>query len=286
MLMMTGLMSGATGMPIVWSIQRMLEGIFGDEDDPFDAKESLYVYLAEQYGSTMAMAIMRGPWDAFTGQTLSSRVSLSTLWWREADPGLEGRDLFAHYMGEIAGPIPGVAEDAMMAASALQKTGDPLRALEYLLPKFAEDVFKTARFMREGVTNFRGDTYMQPGELTNIELFWQATGFIPASLTQRYDEMRGIRNTETRILMRKQAILDKAWSAARVRDRHLFETEIRAEIKHFNEVNPRTAITGESIRKSLEARRNRSRLAIPGRGLVMRDQDHRWLLEQMRLTGR
>jgi predicted GNAT family acetyltransferase len=281
MFLQSMLLSGLSGLPVVWTVARLLESMFDEEDDPYDAQEAFYAHLADQYGGDAAMAIMRGPIDWLTGGTLSTRVSLSQLWFREPDASLEPSEVFSHYLGELAGPIAGIFEDATQAGVALSKTGDPLRAMEYLTPKAIDDQLKWMRFMREGALNFRGEEYMSKEEFSNRSLFLQALGFTPSDLQQRYDEMKGIRNTEARILGRRQALMDQLFVAARTGDQRAVR-DVMAQITQFNTTNPGGAITADTIINSANARRSAAESTL--RGVRLSIKELRYLHEQMRLT--
>lgn len=151
------------------------------------------------------------------------------------------------------------------------------------MPKFLEDPLKAYRYIRDGATNFSGDQYMTADEFTNAEIFWQSIGFVPASLQHNYDLIRGARNTETRLIQRQQSLLDQMFLAARAKDRNEIR-RVRAQVMDFNRANPRARITGATIRRSIDAKRGRSERASRSRSLVMRDNDHRYLLEQFHLT--
>ena len=68
----------------MWLIKLVLESLFDDEDEPWIFEAEFRRFLVEVTGNkTAAQVIARGPVDVVTGASLSSRVSLNNLWFRE-----------------------------------------------------------------------------------------------------------------------------------------------------------------------------------------------------------
>lgn len=87
---MTAMFAGVSGMPLLWAVQVIGNALGGDDDEPYDFMTDVRVTLAEATSPKIAEAIMKGPIDAMTGLTVSSRVSLNNLWLRESNRDLEG----------------------------------------------------------------------------------------------------------------------------------------------------------------------------------------------------
>lgn len=280
-LMMTGIFAGATGLPLAWLVEGVLNAMFSDPDEPFDAEDALRAHLTEQYGSKTAEVIMKGGWDAMVGATMSSRVSLSDLWIREAPAHLEGDELWMHYIGEAAGPVPAIPKDYFQAYS-LAKEGYYGRALEKMTPKFMTDGLKAYRYLSDGVQNMRGDVIIPKDELTNKDAFFQAIGFTPASLTMQYEENRAVKNAERKILDRRSRLMDKLFLAQRNEDKQGV-LDVLADIRRFNKKNPSVEIEPSSIISSAKSRANYSAMSMGG---VTLNKNLRHLHHKYRFTPR
>lgn len=259
----TAIFAGVTGLPLYWLVEKIVNSVFGDEDQPYDMTSEMRSHLVEQYGEGVADAIVKGPVDAITGATLSSRVGLNNLWIREAPPELEGQDLYLYYLGEIAGPLPNIAKDIITAA-ALKDQGYGDRALEKVMPKVGKDLAKTLRYARDGVTNLRGDVMVSKDELTKRDLFLQSIGFTPSIVTKRFEENRAVKTAETIILQRRAQLMDQLFLAARNEDRVGIRDTIK-DIGAFNKKNPGVAIGAENI---IGSAKSRARYSLQSQGGV------------------
>jgi hypothetical protein len=225
---------------------------------------------------------MKGPLDALTGMTLSSRVSLNNLWIREAPANLEGEDLWLHYLGEIAGPIPSIVKDVGFKSPQELAEGNLYRAVEFALPKFLKDYAKTYRYAEEGVQNRRGDIIVPREELTNLDLFYQSMGFTPARVTQQYEQNRALKSAEKVILDRRAQLMDRLYLSMRNLDDRM-RKETMQEIARFNKANPTVAIGFENI---ISSARNRIQYSMESMGGVTVNKNLRYLGEKKRFTPR
>ena len=280
-LMMTGIFGGLTSLPLVWAVEGVLNAVFGDEDEPYDSVTALRAHLTELYGAKAAEAIMKGPVDSVTGVTMSSRVSLSNLWMREAPAHLEGDDLWLHYLGEAAGPIPSIPKDYFQAYT-LMKEGHGDRALEKMMPKVMKDTLKAMRFLREGVQNMRGDEIIPKEEFRTQDAFYQAIGFTPARLTMQYEQNRAVSKASGKIQRRRTLLMDKLFLAARNEDKQGIRDAMQA-INKFNRSNPSVAIASSNIISSAKSRQRYSEQAVGG---LTVSPKLRYLHEKLRFTPR
>lgn len=259
-LMMTGIFAGAAGMPMVWAIEAVLNSVWGDEDEPFDAMVEFRAYLAEQYGKDVADLIVKGAADKVTGLSISSRVSLNSLWIRDPSMDLDGREYWQHLSGELLGPVFKIGESAMEGAKRIGE-GQTARGVEGMLPKFAKDLMKGLRYMSEGATNMRGDAIKE--DFASGEILGQILGFTPADLSLQYEQNNAVKKYERRILERRSLLLNRYWLAQRFRDGDLLR-EVRGEIRAYNKANRRFSLTADTIRRSMRRRLSVSRESIHG----------------------
>ena len=270
MMTMTSVFAGATGLPMVWAVTGLLDALFGDEDEPFDSEAALRVWLAEQYGSKMAEAIVKGPTDAYVGVTASSRVGLNNLWIQEVPENLEGRQLAQHLVFQLAGPVIGgmgeAAVNAWELATGNQDDEATGRAVEGFMPKFVKDALKTARYAEEGVQNRRGDVILSKEDLTWRDLVAQGIGFTPAPVTLQYDQNRATGNVAKKIVKRRSSLMDRLFLAYRQGDAQERKATMAA-IAKFNKANPGLSISPDSILSSAKSRAAYSARSVNGLAL-------------------
>lgn len=261
-LVMTSVLGGITAMPLKWAVTMILDAMLGDEDDPYDSESAFRSYLTELSSPKAAEAIMKGPWDAFTGMTLSSRISLNNLWLRDPLRHLEGEDLWQHYLGEAAGPVLSIPKDYFDAYSKF-KQGYADRGLERLMPKVSKDFLKAWRFMNEGALNYRQQPIM-PAEAFNAwDLSVQVMGFTPAKLTVMYEENAAIQNEAGEIRRRRTLLMDRYFLGIRMQDAE--ETkQANADIDKFNLANPAVPIMTKQLLRSAKTRQRRDNDTIQG----------------------
>ena len=122
------------------------------------------------------------------------------------------------------------------------------------------------RYAGEGAQSLRGDEVME--DVSTWNLFWQATGFSPAKLGQKYDANRTLKDLEQRTLDRRERLIGRWWLARRHGDLEGVQ-EAMAAIGRFNgsspiRQNPRARITPATLLASMQQRRNYSRRAEGG----------------------
>ena len=272
-LSMTAAFSGTMGLPLVGAVMtagRLLEGLFGDDDEPWDIEAAYRKWLNDNLGTTAGNIVARGGINELTGADIATRTSLQELWVRRPDRELEGRALAQHYLGEALGPVVGIATDWVTAAQYFAE-GRFQRGIERALPKFIRDPSKTLRFAEEGALNFRGDPIIK--EFTAGELLMQAIGLSPADLIEQYDQNNAFKRVETRIQRRRRALMNLYAEATQAGDQEMLR-ETMQKIRKYNQSQPRYPITGDSLRQSLRSRERYSQRVVGGIGLnpKLRDQ--------------
>lgn len=262
MLGQTMLFAGASGMPLWWLATSILNTVFGDEDKPYDAEAEMRAWLGKHYGEGVASSVMDGPVSAMSGAAIYSRVGLNNLWVQEAPTGMEGKELGLFYLGQAAGPLGGLAVRAFDSA-APSPEGFGERALEKVMPKAIGDVLKAIRFVREGVTNQRGDIVVPAEQITKYDAFLQAVGFTPYKAALQYEKNRTISAYSQQIMGRKTMLKNKLYLAAHNDDPQGVK-ETMQEILTFNRKNPSVAIKAEDLVSSAKSRAKYSAEAING----------------------
>ena len=278
---MTSVFAGLSGWPLIYGVRFLLDTMLGDEDDPFDSRTELRVWLTDIWGEGVSEAIVKGPWDTLTQATLSSRASLNNLWIRELPQNLRGKDLLLHLAGEGMGPIMGIGLNYFQGWEDLQG-GHTDRALERFVPKAVADVMKTIRFMTQGAQTYQKDMIMSPEEFTSWDLAVQAMGFTPANLTLRYEQNRAIKDMEARLKERRNHILNSLFSAYKLRDRGRAR-EVMGWIVNWNKANPRFPIDAPTVQRSAETRSAYDMRTVGG---IAVDKRLQYLQNELRFTKR
>ena len=268
---MTGAFAGTMGLPLVgmtMTLAGLLEGLLGDDDEPWDVEAAYRMWLDEQFGA--AGDVLAKGVGNLTGADIASRTSLGELWFRRPSRDLEGQAMAQHYIGEILGPVVGIGVD-MTVATQLMAEGKLFRGFEKAMPKFARDFMKTYRFADEGATSLRGDPVVE--QFSAGELAMQASGLAPAVLNEQYDRTGAMKRIEQRIMKRRQSLMTLYVEAANAGDEETMRETI-AKIARYNKAQPSWPITSDSLRQSIRSRANYSERMIGGVGInpKLRDQ--------------
>nr|WP_294979201.1 PLxRFG domain-containing protein [uncultured Pseudomonas sp.] len=260
---MSFLFSGVLGLPLMsvgFGVLNAIAASFGDDDEPWDAETEFRAFLADMLGEDAASVLLGGVVNPVTGADVASRVSLSQLWFRDADRELDGRGAYYNLLEQAAGPMGGVLKNALVGKQ-LMDDGHLWRGVETVLPKGMKDVVKAGRYASEGVNNLRGDPIVK--DLSLRQTLLQLAGFTPSEVADRYDRNRALKNYEQHILDRRQHLVDAYAMAQRLGDVDGRRDVIEA-IRRFNKANPEVAISSKTIRRSLLTRARYSKRAESG----------------------
>ncbi|NUS39943.1 MAG: PLxRFG domain-containing protein, partial [Lysobacter sp.] len=262
---MSALFSGVLGLPLMGVVMGALNSVassLGDDDEPWDAETEFRAFLAGMIGETAADTLLGGAVNQVTGADIGSRVSLSQLWFRDADRELEGRGAYYNLLEQAAGPMGGVLKNALVGKQLIDD-GHLMRGVETVLPKSLKDVLKAGRYATQGANNLRGDAMVE--DLNPLQVLLQLNGFTPNELAERYDRNRSLKNYEQHILDRRQHLVGAFAMANRLGD-DAGKRDVVEAIARFNVANPEVAITPASIRRSLL---QRARYSAEAEGGIM-----------------
>ena len=281
MWMMTATMAGVAGLPFAWLIEDILNLVFGDEDEPYDAGNAFRHYLAEDLdlGPDVATAITRGSWELLSGAGMHERISMSFLGLgREEPKEMTATEHYAFLLEEFAGPIFGVAGGVATGIDDFAQ-GMPMRGVERVMPKFIRDSVKAYRFMNEGALTYRQTPILPPEAFTTKDIFIQAMGATPSKLSHEYEERGEVRRMSEKIITRRRYLIDQLFLSQRMRDRVALRKWM-GKIRDWNKVQPRMRIFPDDIKASAESRRRYDERSISGIALDPRLQ---YLHREMRL---
>ena len=123
-----GAFSGATGLPLAWLANSVINAVFSDKDKPFDAEAAEHEYLKQHLGQTAADAVMTGPIGAMSGASLSGGASYSDLWYRAPSRDENAHDTVMDALAQIGGAIPAIPLN-MASGAGMMKDGQIERGL-------------------------------------------------------------------------------------------------------------------------------------------------------------
>jgi hypothetical protein len=261
---MTALFAGTAGLPLggAFALANVIQGLFGDDDEPWDAETEWQRLLERTFPRTVAEIIDRGAVNRLTGLDFASRVSLADLIWRSPDRDLDGAGMYQYVVEQLLGPVGGIVSRPFTLYDHLRE-GEWARAAEAASPKFMKDLLQAGRFAGEGVLSRKGDEILPREELSSWELLWKAMGLQPDALQDRYERNASVKLYERRIIERRRVLLTGAALAMMERDMEALAAA-RAAIRRYNLANPEYKILERSIRRSVQSRRSMRERARAG----------------------
>ncbi|MEO9632361.1 MAG: PLxRFG domain-containing protein [Sulfitobacter sp.] len=225
----------------------------GDSDDLEDWMQDALLMEGDDPATAawnFAMgAALNGAPGQITGANLTERLGMPNLWFRGPGRELEGRDVYAHYVKELLGPVYGIGEGVVRGGFAVAE-GDVVRGAESMIPKFVRDIMKTGRYAADGVETWNGDPIVE--DVNPWELLLQANGFTPARVAERYEINNRLKNRERKIMDERKDI-HKAASDAISAGGPIPE-KVMDMVRDFNKRFPEYPITGQTIKQSFRGR--------------------------------
>ena len=252
-LMMTALASGVRGLPLIWGAMG-LAAMLSDDDEPFDLEGAMRSELTERTNKEISHAIMDGPVDALTGMTLSTRTSLSNLFYRDVNKELGPTEVIPYFLQEFSGAfLGGFIPDLTMAYKDLQEGRGDL-ALTRVTPTTLKNWLKADRYATEGMKKRDGTTVFDVSEFTETELIGQRLGFAPTKVGLEYKRGAIAYNAEKKLMDRKSSLREQLRNAEE-RGTKADEAAVWKEIEIFNSKQKdfRDRLTMRSINNARKA---------------------------------
>ena len=248
------LMAGAAGVPAYGLASMIIEGIFDEDDEPFD----LDTFISQSVGD---MAY-RGPLSYAIGADISRRTGFRNLFYQE-DPRRLDEVGFATYAAEqIGGPAFAILKRISTAPEFLER-GQELRALERVTPTALGNAIKAFRQSMEGVRNKNG-TKIVEDDPSLYETFMQVVGFTNPEVSEAYMRAQALKGPEKRLTQRRSSLLLRYWLASQEGDTDAV-TNIKDEIREFNKKAPRgLRIKPSTLRRSMKARQKATKDSVFG----------------------
>ena len=243
------LFSGARGLPMM-GVLAMIYNMFSDDDeDDFDTMM--------RKGTNEL--ITSGLVDYLTNTAVSGRIGLSDLLFR--DTTVKDQDsVLLSLMETIGGPVFGIASRAERGIKLINE-GHADRGIEQILPSAMGNVLKSIRYATEGTQTLRGDPIT--GEVSAWNVGAQLFGFAPANYIEQLEKSAQAKKIDRAVNEERSKLLKRYYMAVRQGDTSEVE-DIVKDMAELSKKHPSAAITGETIRKSIEQHKRTSASMIAG----------------------
>ena len=222
---MSAAIAGINGLPFYGAaatLANMMGALLGDDDEPFNAKEEVRAFTNE--------FIYKGPLNYITNLEISNRVGLANgLLFREDPYSIEQNGYIMTAIMQAMGPVGSYALNIERNAGRLLEQGEYGRFFEAISPSAVRNIIKTGRYMQEGARTIDGQPIVE--DLNGYNLFLQAFGFSPASLSSLYENRAAALNYQSKVRAKKQKILKKYYMGVTTGDSDL----MREALREFNE---------------------------------------------------
>jgi hypothetical protein len=248
---------GVWGYGIIKSVFKLL--VPGDDDD-LDAWLQHALLLegdgagAASWNFGMGM-VLNGTPGQLTGWSLSERIGMPTLWFRENNRRMDADQWYSRMIEEMLGPVVGIGAGAARGVKYAME-GDIIRGVETAVPKVLRDAMRAGRYTLDGVTTRRGDDLLE--DISLWQGMSQLIGFTPAEIAERYDVNSRLMNRQSSIMDRRSGIQQS------IRDAIIGGDSISSRdmdlMMEFNREFPEYPITNDTLSASI-----RSKLAASGR---------------------
>jgi len=246
----SGALAGVAGMPFVTStvsiLNSVMQGLFGDDDDDYE-----YFNSQEWMQDVLADWAYKGPINAFLNLSVADRTAITNNLAPTPDSQLvEDVGYVRAMIIQLAGPAAGVAVNVEKAITEA-KEGRWGRVPEYLLPTAGANLFKAARFYRDGA-DVNKDGEPVDDDINAYNAVMQAIGFAPADRALIYQARTMALQFEAFVEQHKAQLLDAAWAAFNVGDTETFE-EVRGRLVTLGQRYP-GLVQNDTIERSFRSR--------------------------------
>jgi hypothetical protein len=252
---MATVIAGVKGMPFygaVSTLATMLNALFGD-DEPFDFDEAMRDFFGELF--------FKGGVNYATNLEVANRSGVATdLIFRDDPRGIAEHGYVLSAMQQAFGPLGSYAVSAERGIKAMND-GQVERGVEALLPSWARNGLKGARYLTEGAVTMKGDPIVEDVSAYNSVM--QAFGFAPANLSTIYEKLQAAKGYEREVNTKRTQLLNRYDMARHAGDDDM-KQETREMIAEFNEKFPKKRITSETLQKSIAARKAAEKQMING----------------------
>jgi hypothetical protein len=255
---MAYLFAGVQGMPLYGGatlVASALNSALGDDDEPFDADESVRTAVGDLG--------YKGPLNQILNLDIASRTGFNGMLWRDDKKRLADVGPLVYAIEHMMGPAySALITNPSRALDELHK-GHNERAVEAVMPSFIRNGMKGVRFATEGALNSKGVPIVEDINAYNSAM--QILGFTDANISEAYARAGSMKEAEKFVDDRRGALLDNLY-LARVNGDLDGVVEMNEKIADFNLLHPEPgiAITASTMDKSFTARQNAIKDTVDG----------------------
>jgi hypothetical protein len=246
----TGVLAGAMGLPGYYAVAWALGALFGDQDEPFDLNDEIRKMIGDP---DIANMVLRGV-PVLGGADWSGKIGAGTMIsimpFSNAD--LTTRSGFYEALGTAVGGASAGMVVKGVDGLGLIANGDYMKGTELLLPKGLGDMLKAYRLGTDGATRRNNDVILPAGELSSLELAWQAVGIIPAQMSSMYERQQRVRDTEQRFRDRTARIKNDYTQAVRKGD-NAAAAKARQEWQNLQSARAKAGLKRQPLSNLLKA---------------------------------
>tara|TARA_R100001480_G_scaffold119427_1_gene118520 strand:- start:613 stop:3549 length:2937 start_codon:yes stop_codon:yes gene_type:complete len=248
------LMAGAAGVPLYGLMKMIMEGLFDDDDEPFDFD----VFVNQAIGDWA----YRGPLSYAIGADISRRTGYNNLFFQEDPQRLAEIGLPTYALETMFGPAFSGIRRFGSGFEYLER-GQEMRALERFTPTAISNTVKALRQSMEGVRNKNGVKIIED-DPSLYESFMQIIGFTNPEVSEAYARAQALKGPEKKLNQRRQNLLLRYWLASQEGDTDAVK-DIKEEMKEFNKkAPPAMRITPATRNRSMKARQKSTNDSVFG----------------------
>ena len=261
--------AGISGVPLYGAVSAMADLMFyGEDEEDFDTDVRMYINEGWYKGAiTSALDI-----------DVSQRVALTNLLiaTNRYNNNASTEESLFHYLG---GPAWGTIKGFTRGYNDLQN-GEIERGIENMVPSAVRNAWKGGvRYLRDdGILTRRGDPIMENFGAGNV--LPQMLGFPPVEYTRTQEFNNVKKRIEVSVGKEKTRLLNKYYVALRRSDWEE-SRRVMEDILKFNRKHPSIAISGKTIKKSLQGH---IRTSAEMHGGVFLNRKMRPVLEEIKPT--
>jgi uncharacterized protein YoxC len=249
-LAVTGLFTGAVGMPLYNLLMPSLVGMFttdDDDDEFFDFDNWFRNYMevefggylggllaqlgmdekkAKKAGEKIGESLAVGPITVLTGGSFTERTSLDfkSLMFRDIRYKPTTREQLLEVLVQALGPAAGLATNYADGIDLLHE-GQYGRAFEKFLPAFAAKPLSAYRLATEGAKTKRGETIVD--DVTASEIAMQSIGLTPHRIAAAQKQSIQAIEKAQKIENYRKNILSAMWMAHTTNDTEAFNKALK-----------------------------------------------------------
>jgi len=247
--------AGAQGMPLVgagMTLVSALNGIFGDDDEPYDPEFALR--------EAIGLFNYKGPVNYLTGVDIASRTGWTGMFWREDPKRMAEVGPVTYTMEQFLGPAYSYAVGVPRAFDYMEN-GQYGRAFEQLAPRVLGNIHKGFRYATDGAKTANGIPLVE--DVSAYNTFMQLFGFRPSDVAEAGEEAGAAKRMESKIFERRNGIIERAALAQLSGDADGFREAV-LEAANFNQKNPGKPISFVTLQRAVKRRRDKIAQSVNG----------------------